>query len=281
MQLRSIDKTASQTPKVFKQKPDSDLGCYVHEKIAEEEAAMIQNKTAERTLFLIGILLCFMIPVTATAQSGDKEQERLKGSGNVMKELLDVSSGVPISVINKSECIIVFPSVKKAVFLVAGSYGRGVMTCRGGENFDGPWSTPAMMQSSGGGFALQAGGGATDFVILVMDDKGAHAIMKGKAKLGAAATVAAGPVDRGAESSTNATMDAEMLCYSRAQGVFTGVSLSGTSLGPDNEADLSLYGKKVSVVQIIAGSTVQTPDSAKELLAVLTEKSPGNVSKGK
>ena len=131
MQLRSIDKTASQTPKVFKQKPDSDLGCYVHEKIAEEEAAMIQNKTAERTLFLIGILLCFMIPVTATAQSGDKEQERLKGSGNVMKELLDVSSGVPISVINKSECIIVFPSVKKAVFLVAGSYGRGVMTCRG------------------------------------------------------------------------------------------------------------------------------------------------------
>ena len=242
---------------------------------------MIQNENvSERRLFLIGILLCFMTPVTATAQSGDKEQERIKESGNVIKELFNSPSGVPISVINKSECVIVLPSVKKAGLFVAGSYGRGVMTCRRGENFDGSWSAPAMMQSSGGGFGLQAGGEATDFVILVMNDKGARAIMKGKTKLGAEATIAAGSVDRDPESS-NATMDAEMLSYSRAQGIFTGVSLSGTSLGPDNAANLNLYRKKVSAMQIIAGGAVQTPDSAKELLAILTEKSPGNISKGK
>ena len=130
-----------------------------------------------------------------------------------------------------------------------------------------------MMQSSGGGFALQAGGGATDFVILVMDDKGAHAIMKGKAKLGAAATVAAGPVDRGAESSTNATMDAEMLCYSRAQGVFTGVSLSGTSLGPDNGADLSLYERRCLLCKSLRAAQSKLPIQRKNFL-LFSRRSP-------
>jgi len=198
-----------------------------------------------------------------------------------MKELVDSPSGVPISVLNKAECVIVLPAVKKAGFIVGASYGRGVMTCRGGENFKGPWSAPTMMQSMGGSFGLQAGGQATDFVVLVMNDKGARALMKGKAKLGADASIAAGPVGRDAEASTNAAMSAEMLSYSRAQGVFAGVSLAGTSLGPDNDANEKVYGKKVDATQIIAGSAGPAPESAKKLLAVLTEKSPTNVSKGK
>lgn len=161
-------------------------------------------------------LLCLSIPSIAIAADDKNEQERVKESGDVMKELLSSSSGVPISVLNKAECVIVLPSVKKAGFIIAGQYGKGVMTCRGGENFDGPWSAPAMMQSAGGSFGLQAGGQATDFVILVMNDKGARALMKGKAKLGADASIAAGPVGREAEASTNAAMSAQMLSYSRA-----------------------------------------------------------------
>jgi len=217
----------------------------------------------------------------AIAADNEHEQERVKESGNVMKELLDSPSGVPISVLNKAECVIVLPSVKKAGFIVAGQYGRGVMTCRGGENFDGPWSAPTMMQSSGGSFGLQAGGQATDFVVLVMNDAGARAVMNGKAKMGADASIAAGPVGRDAEASTNASMNAQMLSYSRAKGVFAGVSLSGTSLGPDGGANEKLYGKKVTATEVIKGSAGPSPDSAKTLLDVLTARSPKNISKGK
>jgi SH3 domain-containing YSC84-like protein 1 len=234
-----------------------------------------------RTAFLTMASLCLLIPGIAMAADNDKELERIKESGNVMKELTDSPSGVPISVLNKAECVIVLPSVKKGGFIVAASYGRGVMTCRGGENFNGPWSAPTMMQSSGGSVGLQAGGQATDFVVLVMNDKGARALMKGKAKLGADASIAAGPVGRDAEASTNAAMSAEMLSYSRAQGVFAGVSLSGTSLGPDGDANEKVYGKKVDAAQIIDGTAGPAPASAKELLAVLTAKSPTNVSRGK
>ena len=226
-------------------------------------------------------VLCLISPSIAIAADNEKEQERVKESGNVMTELLNSESGVPISVLNKAECVIVIPSLKKGGFIIAGEYGRGVMTCRGGENFTGPWSAPAMMQSTGGSVGLQAGGQSTDVVILVMNDKGARALMKGKAKLGADASVAAGPVGREAEASTNAAMSAEMLSYSRAQGVFAGVSLSGTTLGPDDGANENLYGKKVTATQVISGGAGPAPASAKELLAVLTAKSPKSESKGK
>ena len=227
------------------------------------------------------VVLCLISRSTAIAADNEKEQERVKESGNVMTELLNSDSGVPISVLNKAECVIVVPSLKKAGFIIAGEYGRGVMTCRGGENFTGPWSAPAMMQSTGGSVGLQAGGQSTDVVILVMNDKGARALMKGKAKLGADASVAAGPVGREAEASTNAAMSAEMLSYSRTQGVFAGVSLSGTTLGPDDGANEKLYGKKVTAKEIISGGAGPAPASAKELLAVLTAKSPKSESKGK
>jgi SH3 domain-containing YSC84-like protein 1 len=235
----------------------------------------------KRTFALTMVSLCLIVTSIAVAEDNAKEQERVKESGTVMQELATASSGIPIGLLKKAECVIVLPSVKKAGFIVGASYGRGVMTCRGGANFSGPWSAPTMMQSSGGSFGLQAGGQATDFVVLVMNEKGARALMKGKAKLGADASVAAGPVGRDAEAATNATMTAEMLSYSRAQGVFAGVSLAGASLGPDGSANEKLYGKKVDAAEIIAGNAGPPPASAKQLLDILTAKSPTKVSSEK
>jgi SH3 domain-containing YSC84-like protein 1 len=227
-------------------------------------------------------ILCVIVPiVTVAADDKEKEQERVKESGNVITEIMNSASSVPISVLNKSECVIVIPSMKKAGFIVGAEYGRGVMTCRGGEQFTGQWSAPTMMKSGGGSVGLQAGGQAIDLVILVMNDKGARAVMNGKAKLGADASVAAGPVGRDAEASTNAAMSAEMLSYSRTQGAFAGVSLSGATLGPDEGANEQLYGKKVTPKEIISGAAGPPPASAQQLLSVLTEKSPKNASKGK
>lgn len=233
-------------------------------------------------LCLSFVMLSLAFPALATAADENaKEQERVTESGNVMKDLASSSNGVPTGLLNKAECVIVLPSVKKGAFIVGASYGRGVMTCRTGKDFDGPWSAPTMMQSSGGSFGLQAGGQATDFVILVMNDKGARALMKGKLKLGADASIAAGPVGREAEAATNASMSAQMLSYSRTQGVFGGVSLAGTTLGPDSDANQKLYGKKLTAQEIIEGKAGAPPACADELLAVLQEKSPRNLSAGK
>ena len=225
-------------------------------------------------------ILCLLMPLTVKAADNDTEIQRIKDAGDVLKDLLNGPSGIPLSILNKSECVIVLPSVKKAAFIVGAQYGRGLMTCRSGHNFKGKWGAPIMMQSSGGSFGLQAGGQATDYVVLVMNDKGAKAVINGKAKLGADASVAAGPVGRTAEASTNAVMSAEMLSYSRAQGVFAGVSLSGTSLGPDSGANEKVYGKKITGQEIFGGS-VPPPDAATRLLATLTAKSPANDSRGK
>ena len=221
-----------------------------------------------------------LTPLIARAADDATEQARVKASGEVLTEIINSPEGIPPSVLNKSECVIVLPSVKKAGLIVGASYGRGLMSCRSGDKFDGPWSAPIMMQSSGGSFGLQAGGEATDYVILVMNDKGARALLKGKAKLGADASVAAGPVGRTAEASTNAAMSAEMLSYSRAHGVFGGLSLSGSTLAPDGGANEKLYGKKVSGTEIFSGA-VTAPPSAADLLSTLQSKSPGNASKGK
>jgi len=242
----------------------------------ENRSQLRNSKLASLTIAVV----CLLAAPLAKADNAETEQSRVKASGDVLKELINSPSGIPTSVLNKAECVIILPSVKKGGFLVAASYGRGIMSCRKGENFSGQWSAPIMMQSSGGSFGLQAGGEATDFIVLVMNDKGARALMHGKAKLGADASVAAGPVGRDAEASTNAGMSAEMLSYSRAHGVFGGVSLSGTSLGPDKGANENLYGKDVTVPQIFSG-TAKTPDSAEELLSTLQSTSPKDVSKGK
>lgn len=244
------------------------------------QATKLFRNANGRRMGTIMILASLLTPTLARAADDNAEQDRLKAAGDVVKELLGSEHGIPLSVLNKAECVIVLPSVKKAGFIVGAQYGRGAMTCRSGENFNGAWSAPIMMQSSGGSFGLQAGGQATDFVVLVMNEKGAKAVMHGKAKLGGDASVAAGPVGREAEASTNATMSAEMLSYSRTQGVFAGLSLSGTSLGPDSGANEKVYGKKISGEEIFKGS-VPAPESAQVMLSMLQEKSPSHASSEK
>jgi SH3 domain-containing YSC84-like protein 1 len=226
----------------------------------------------------LAVLVCLLVPVLAKADS-DKEQERLKEAGDVIKDLLSSDRGIPLDVLNKAECVIVLPSVKKGGFIIAGQYGKGAMSCRSGENFSGTWSAPIMMASSGGSIGFQAGGQSTDFVVLVMNDKGARRMLDGKLKLGGDASVAAGPVGRTAEASTNASMSAEMLSYSRSQGVFAGVSLSGTTMGPDEDANKNLYGKKVSGEEIFKSE--MPPPASDLMISTLKEKSPTPASAGK
>jgi len=214
----------------------------------------------------------------ALVARADSESERVTKAGQVFQELVNAENGIPRNLLNKADCVIVLPAVKKAGFIVGGQYGKGIMSCRSGAGFNGKWSAPIMMQSSGGSFGLQAGGEETDFVVLVMNDDGARSVMKGRAKLGADASVAAGPVGRDAEASTSATMQAQMLSYSRAKGVFGGVSLSGTSLGPDDADNQKIYGKKVSGEEIFSGS-VEAPASASALLSELRKTSPKKSAK--
>jgi SH3 domain-containing YSC84-like protein 1 len=216
-------------------------------------------------------LVCVGLITSGWAASGEKEKERITESANVMKEILDApDKGIPGSVLDGAKCVIVLPGVKKAAVGIGGTYGRGVMTCRTGTDFKGPWSPPVMMASSGGSFGLQIGGQSTDFVILVLNDGGARAMMKNKLKLGADASIAAGPVGRTSEASTSGTMKAQMLSYSRSQGVFGGVSLSGATLRPDGDANENLYGSKVSAEQIVNSQGVTMPEEAKPLVDELT-----------
>ncbi len=223
-----------------------------------------------KRLALIGTLLLTLTTILL-AMDSDKEKERVTESGNVMKEIMATpDKGIPGSVLDGSKCVIVLPSVKKGAIGVGGSYGRGVMTCRSGEDFKGPWSAPVMMASSAASVGFQLGGEATDFVILVLNDGGARSMLHNKVKLGADASIAAGPVGRTSEASTNASMKAQMLSYSRSRGVFGGVSLSGATLRPDGDANDNLYGKKVTSDQIVKGQGITMPEVAKPLIETLT-----------
>jgi len=217
-------------------------------------------------------LVCVGLITSGWAASGEKEKERLTESGNVLKEILDKpDKGIPASVLDGAKCVVVLPGVKKGAVGIGGTYGRGVMTCRTGTDFKGPWSPPVMMATSGGSFGFQIGGQSTDFVILVLNDGGARNMIKSnKMKLGADASIAAGPVGRTAEASTSGTMKAQMLSYSRSQGVFGGVSLSGATLRPDGDANENLYGSKVSAEQIVNSQGVTMPEEAKPLVDELT-----------
>src|ERR1700675_3516074 len=178
-----------------------------------------------------------LIALPLSAAEEKKETDRLENCGTVMKEIMDIPDDLPQDLIDKAECVIVFPSVLKAAFIVGGSYGRGAMTCRTGEHYTGPWSAPSMMALEGGSIGFQIGGQATDFVLLVMNPRGAHSILKSKVKLGADASVAAGPKGRTASAESDATLRAEVLSYSRNRGLFAGISLEGSTVRPDHDAN--------------------------------------------
>jgi len=203
-----------------------------------------------------------------------KEVDRVQNAGQVMTEILNVPDDIPQDILNKAYCVVVLPSVLKAAFIVGASYGRGVMTCRSGANFEGPWGAPTMMALEGGSFGLQIGGEATDFVLLLMSDRSAKGILTSKVKLGADASAAAGPKGRTASADTDATMRAEILSYSRARGAFAGISLEGSTLRPDNDANKRLYGKEMNAEAIVLKGAVKAPPSANLLLRTLNRKSP-------
>jgi SH3 domain-containing YSC84-like protein 1 len=226
---------------------------------------------------VVALTLAGLMVLPALGQ--EKEADRVKAAGTVISEIMNVPDDIPQSVIDKADCVVVLPSVLKAAFVVGASYGRGVMTCRSGKTFHGPWSAPSMMALEGASFGLQLGGQATDFVLLLMSPTSAANILKSKVKIGGDASAAAGPVGRNASAETDASMRAEILSYSRARGLFAGVSLSGSTLRADNDANKNLYGKDISASAIVFDKAVPPPPSAQLLLRTLNRKSPKNMSK--
>jgi lipid-binding SYLF domain-containing protein len=210
----------------------------------------------------------------ASASDQTKDDERLRNSGAVLKEILDVPDSIPQDLLDKADCVVVFPSVLKAAFIVGGSYGRGAMSCRKGENFRGSWGAPTMMALEGGSFGFQIGGQATDFVLLVMNESGARGILSSKVKLGGDASVAAGPVGRDASAETDATLRSEILSYSRARGLFAGVSLEGSTIRPDDGDNRRVYGKEIPARDIVLAGAVAPPPAAEELMSTLDAKTP-------
>ena len=224
-------------------------------------------------LLMIAIVL-FGLPASAQKD----ENNRIRNAGKVMVEILNVPDDIPQDLLDKAECVIVLPSVLKFAFGFGGSYGRGVMTCRSGAEFTGPWSAPSMMALEGGSFGFQLGGQATDFVLLVMNQRGADSILTNQVKLGGDLAAAAGPKGRSAAASTDVSLRAEILSYSRSRGLFAGISLEGSTLRPDKDGNERLYGKGTTAKDIVINSAIHPPASAKLLLSTLNKNSPRNES---
>ncbi len=226
-----------------------------------------------KNLCTVALTLTLLLPAFAKDKE-EKEATRLEESAVVLKEILGMPEGIPKDLLNKSVCVVVFPSVKKAAFVVGASYGRGVITCRSGKTLSGPWSAPAMFALEGGSFGLQIGAQATDFVLLIMNESGANSVMSSKVKIGADASAAAGPVGRNTSAETDVVLKAEILSYSRAKGLFAGVSLAGSTMRADEGGNKSLYGKEVSAKEIVREGKVPVPAAGKRLLGILTKASP-------
>ena len=229
------------------------------------------------------LIVCFLLLLISSAYAfaaddDEREEDRVKDAGVVLKEILNIPEDIPQDLLDKAECVIILPSVKKAAFGVGASYGRGVMVCRGGEHYKGKWGAPALYALEGASIGFQIGGQATDFVLLVMNPKGAESLLYSKVKLGADASAAAGPKGRTAEGATDIVMSAEILSYSRNKGLFAGVSLEGSTLRSDGGANEKLYGKKLTAKEIIREGKVAIPPCAHELVTLLDTKTPVNKS---
>jgi lipid-binding SYLF domain-containing protein len=226
---------------------------------------------------LIFVFCLMLVPLSLSA--AEKETDRLENSAVVMEEIMNVPDNIPQELLEKADCVIVIPSVKKVAIGIGGSYGRGAMVCRTGNKFNGPWSAPAMYALEGGSIGFQLGGEATDLILLVMNEKGADSILNSKVKLGADASVAAGPKGRDAQAATDAYLGAEILSYSRSRGLFAGVSLAGSTLRPDNDANERVYGLNITAREIVLGNNVAVPQEGRRLVGVLQKNAPRNQSK--
>ncbi len=223
---------------------------------------------------VIGMLSLAPLSVGGPKSDDAKELDRMKNAGTVLQEILDIPDDIPQDMMDKARCVVVMPSVLKAAFIAGGSYGRGLMVCRTGKDFTGAWGAPAMYALEGGSFGLQIGAEATDLVILVMNNRGVESLLHSKVKLGGDASIAAGPVGRTASADTDAYMRAEMLSYSRARGVFAGISLEGSTLRPDDDANRRVYGNEASAEGIIKESKYAAPEAGKHMATRLQKASP-------
>jgi SH3 domain-containing YSC84-like protein 1 len=231
---------------------------------------------------VVVILVMFSLLLAFGADKDQKEKkevDRLNESAVVLHEILGMPEGIPKDLLNKAVCVVVYPSVKKAAFIVGGSYGRGVITCRSGKEFGGPWSAPAMFALEGGSFGFQIGAQATDFVLLIMNESGANSVMSSKVKLGADASAVAGPVGRNASAETDVVLKAEILSYSRAKGLFAGISLAGSTLRSDDGGNKSLYGREISAKEIVREGKVPVPAGSRRMLGILSKASPKHIEK--
>jgi SH3 domain-containing YSC84-like protein 1 len=221
----------------------------------------------------VAALIVVLISVAALADE-ERIEDRVKNAGVVLKEILNIPDDIPQDLLDKAECVIIMPSVIKAAFGVGGSFGRGLMICRSGEHYKGKWGAPAMYALEGASIGFQIGGQATDFVLLVMNEGGARGILAGKVKLGGDASIAAGPVGRDASAETDVTLRSEILSYSRARGVFAGISLEGSTIRPDNKANEQIYGKKLEAKQLVLSDQAAVPAAAEQLISTLDAKTP-------
>ena len=228
-----------------------------------------------RIVSLLGILLMLQPTCTvANADSKNRDEDRLKHCGEVLTEILDAPDDIPKDLLDRADCVIIYPSVVKAAFVIGGSYGRGAMTCKRGTHFKGPWGAPTMMALEGGSFGFQIGGQATDFVLLVLNEGGARGILAGKVKLGGDASIAAGPVGRDASAETDVTLRSEILSYSRSRGLFAGISLEGSTIRPDKKANERLYGRHLEAEEIVRSDQMRVPSAAEQLVSTLEAKAP-------
>src|SRR5215831_17088505 len=227
-----------------------------------------------KTRILACSMSALLLVMASWAANKAKDEDRLRHAGTVLTEILNIPENIPQELLDKATCVVVFPSVIKGAFVVGVSYGRGAMTCRGGNNFNGYWGAPSMMALEGGSVGFQIGGQATDFVLLVMNARGGNAILSSKVKLGADASVAAGPVGRDASAETDVSMRAEILSYSRARGLFAGISLEGSTIRPDNDANERIYGEKIPAKGIVLAHDTTVPPAAESLISTLNAKTP-------
>jgi SH3 domain-containing YSC84-like protein 1 len=228
--------------------------------------------------FIVAATCLTFVAGAVYADRLNKEQRRLEECGVVMQEVLNIPDNIPHELLEKAECVIVVPSVRKAAFAIGAEYGRGAMVCRTGEHFRGPWGAPAMYALEGGSFGFQIGGEATDLILLVMNGRGMNSILSSKVKLGGDASVAAGPKGRDASADTDAWMRAEILSYSRSRGLFAGVSLEGSTIRPDDEASEKVYGRPMKAADIVRGEHLGVPSTGRHLVNVLQKSAPRNES---